>query len=149
METIISALIEMAKSGEGPNGEEIDREKALEAARRLREAETAETVTMTKAEWEAHQAFYALTVKQRDAAWRETELLRTVIDTLEKGWGNRGAEADPEAGTPDPNQLPLRFDAEALTERENAQNMLGDVVDRLDREAEELPEMPPGNEPQE
>lgn len=30
-------------------------------------------------EWEAHWAFYRLTVMQRDAAWREIERLRRAI----------------------------------------------------------------------
>ena len=31
----------------------------------------------TEGEWRAHQAFYEHTVKQRDAAWREIEALKS------------------------------------------------------------------------
>jgi hypothetical protein len=33
----------------------------------------------SEAEWRCHWAFYRLTVKQRDAAWREVERLRSLI----------------------------------------------------------------------
>jgi hypothetical protein len=33
-------------------------------------------------EWEAHWAFYKLTVKQRDAAWSEVTHLRQLLDRL-------------------------------------------------------------------
>jgi hypothetical protein len=33
-------------------------------------------------EWEAHWAFYTLTVKQRDAAWEEIRFLRQLLDDL-------------------------------------------------------------------
>ena len=34
----------------------------------------------SEAEWEAHQAFYRHTVAQRDAAWREVEELRVMLN---------------------------------------------------------------------
>jgi hypothetical protein len=42
----------------------------------------------TEGEWAAHRAFYDLTVAQRDAAWRESEVLRNAIRTLLQGWGS-------------------------------------------------------------
>lgn len=33
----------------------------------------------TKGEWEAHKAFYDLTVLQRNAAWREVDQLREML----------------------------------------------------------------------
>ena len=36
----------------------------------------------TQAEWEAHWAFYRLTVMQRDAAWSEVKNLRQMVDRL-------------------------------------------------------------------
>jgi hypothetical protein len=36
----------------------------------------------SQAEWEAHWAFYKLTVAQRDLAWRQEERLHNVIERL-------------------------------------------------------------------
>lgn len=38
----------------------------------------------TEAEWRAHWAFYRLTLAQRDAAWREIEALRSLIDGVKQ-----------------------------------------------------------------
>lgn len=37
-------------------------------------------------EWKAHQAFYKLTVAQRDGAWRESEVLRGAIKGFLATW---------------------------------------------------------------
>lgn len=34
----------------------------------------------SQAEWEAHWAFYRLTVMQRDAAWRDLEAAKVALD---------------------------------------------------------------------
>jgi hypothetical protein len=37
----------------------------------------------SQAEWEAHWAFYELTVKQRDGAWVETRDLRRILEMVQ------------------------------------------------------------------
>ena len=46
----------------------------------------------SQAEWEAHWAFYRLTVLQRDQAWREVRDLRRLLERL----GHRMHFADSE-----------------------------------------------------
>ena len=36
----------------------------------------------TQAEWEVHWAVYQLTLKQRDAAWREVKQLQAELDAV-------------------------------------------------------------------